>query len=508
VHPANALKFQHHSFPEGMSTQMSGGLHKRFTSNSDLSTIADSSSDRASSDDDITDAIDDGSSRFDTSKLWRIHDKYYDLMPLMGNHPGGPLVLEQSRGIVDATPLFESYHCLLDTKKIDKMMKRYEVDVEKEAEEAGIGLSFEKNGFYSTVVERVRQHFHGSGPPKKANIKAGWTLWMKVAVEIILWGVLYNYAFLSDEQGPLAMRCGAAFLAAVIFIQLGFQLMHDASHYAVSTDPETNMLIANAWLSLALWPGRLWHKHHVVHHHSFTGMPSYDPDVHHSMPFFRKSETQPSKKTLFKNNIPDWLVPILGSLTFFVFPGSWFGQVIVYHFVWIKKGYLWRTSLPELAKKWSEEWTLEAFIGLAFIGSQLYGCSLVTSFTYIVGLNTTYAACILPDHDTHETYENGLDREKEGKKNGNQSEDWGALQVTESANWAGPIFCFLFGGINYQIEHHLFPGVHHAHLPSIAPIVKKTCEEFNIPYVHHASLVGALGSFYQKITVLNGCGAK
>eukprot|EP00746_Dinoflagellata_sp_MGD_P007083 gnl/MRDRNA2_/MRDRNA2_113990_c0_seq1.p1 gnl/MRDRNA2_/MRDRNA2_113990_c0~~gnl/MRDRNA2_/MRDRNA2_113990_c0_seq1.p1 ORF type:complete len:497 (-),score=82.93 gnl/MRDRNA2_/MRDRNA2_113990_c0_seq1:153-1643(-) len=491
-------------------TQMTGELHKRYPSVSEMSTAA------GSSDEETTPKLaskelrsrkqeagteKSSTENIDTSKLWRIHDKYYDLTKLINHHPGGPLVLEQTRGIVDATPLFESYHCLLDTKKIEKMMKQYEVC--NGTADGKIGITWEPDGFYNTCVERVRQHFHGK-QYKKSNIKAGWPLIVKVAVEVLIWAFLYHYAFISASESPLAMRVGAAFLAAVVFIMLGFQLMHDASHYALASSHKLNMQLMNVWLCIALWPGRLWHKHHVVHHHSFTGMPAYDPDVHHSMPFFRKNESLSKKKTMFGGKMPDCLVPLVSSLTFFVFPGSWLGQVIVYNFVWVKKGYVWRTSLPELAKKWSTEWTLEAICTLAIVGSQLYGCSPLASFAYIVGLNTTYAACIFPDHDTHETFENEKEREE---KEGKEAEDWGTRQATSSANWGGPIFCSLFGGINYQIEHHLFPSVHHGYLPEIAPIVRKTCKEFDVPYVHHSSILTALGSFYQKMTVLNGWGA-
>jgi len=224
--------------------------------------------------------------------------------------------------------------------------------------------------------------------------------------------------------------------------------------------------------------------------------------VHHSMPFLRKNDAQPPRKALLTHKIPDWLVPIVSILTFFVFPGFWLGQVIVYRLVWIQKGYVWRTKLPKLARTWSKEGMMEALLGLAFIGTQLYGCSFATSFAYMVGLNTTYGACIFPDHDTFETYQNEVEREAQGK----MDEDWGTRQVTSSGNWGGPLFCSLFGGINYQIEHHLFPGIHHGYLPSIAPIVRKTCEEFNIPYVHHSSFFIAIGSFLHKMTVLNGMG--
>ena len=80
--------------------------------------------------------------------------------------------------------------------------------------------------------------------------------------------------------------------------------------------------------------------------------------------------------------------------------------------------------------------------------------------------------------------------------NDTENVDWGEIQVRHSGNFAtdNPWIGNLFGGINYQIEHHLFPTVSHIHFPTIQPIVKKTCKEFNIPYVHHNSVLDAVKS--------------
>ena len=57
-------------------------------------------------------------------------------------------------------------------------------------------------------------------------------------------------------------------------------------------------------------------------------------------------------------------------------------------------------------------------------------------------------------------------------------------QVVSSSNVGGSWLCFLNGGLNYQIEHHLFPRIQHTHYPKIAPIVREFCLKKKIPYVH------------------------
>ena len=55
------------------------------------------------------------------------------------------------------------------------------------------------------------------------------------------------------------------------------------------------------------------------------------------------------------------------------------------------------------------------------------------------------------------------------------------------------------GGLNYQIEHHLFPRIHHSHYPKIAPIVRKFCQDRNVPYVHFPTVNDNLKSCVQHL---------
>jgi len=62
--------------------------------------------------------------------------------------------------------------------------------------------------------------------------------------------------------------------------------------------------------------------------------------------------------------------------------------------------------------------------------------------------------------------------------------DWAALQVRTAANWSihSTIWWLVSGGLNFQIEHHLFPGVSHVHYPQISPLIIRTCNDFGVPY--------------------------
>ena len=75
------------------------------------------------------------------------------------------------------------------------------------------------------------------------------------------------------------------------------------------------------------------------------------------------------------------------------------------------------------------------------------------------------------------------------------------LQVLTSANWGGKVGNFFTGGLNLQIEHHLFPAISFVHYPAIAKIVRDECEKRDIPYAHYDTLPSIVGRFSR-------CGSK
>jgi linoleoyl-CoA desaturase len=84
---------------------------------------------------------------------------------------------------------------------------------------------------------------------------------------------------------------------------------------------------------------------------------------------------------------------------------------------------------------------------------------------------------------------------------GNMENSWAVHQVKTTANFAekSPVITWFFGGLNYQIEHHLFPTVCHVHYPEISKIVRQTCAEFHLPYKSHRTFFDALRSHYGQL---------
>ena len=411
----------------------------------------------------------------DASDMWQIHGRVYDLTTFVGRHPGGSQVLKSVKGSGDLTAIFESSHALADRAKIDRVMNSFYLrDCEPTA------IQFPVDGFYKKVTQQVRLALPSSGPRA--------TRWwcFKAAVLTAAWAASFMCAFFgglssSAPQLSSAWRCAIAILSGHMFISVGFVVMHDASHSAVSASPRINTNLSWLWNAIACWDHRLWHKHHVYRHHSFTGDIKRDPDTIHLTPFLRKHVAQGGPPSPMLSRMAPWTASVL-----FVnlLPGMFLGQAISYA-RWWQRGRLWRM---EVCKTAEVDLGAVAIRGLIL---SLYATSPLVTLSYVLAMNWTYAMCILPDHDTQETREAASAT----------SSDWGEEQVRNSANFAtsNPLVCGLYGGINFQIEHHLFPTLSHVHYATIQPVVKAACAEFGLPYVEHPTILSAYASTLRAI---------
>jgi linoleoyl-CoA desaturase len=79
--------------------------------------------------------------------------------------------------------------------------------------------------------------------------------------------------------------------------------------------------------------------------------------------------------------------------------------------------------------------------------------------------------------------------------------DWAVHQLKTTANFAtqNKVLSWFIGGLNFQVEHHLFPHISHVHYPAISKIIKKTCQEYNVPYIEHKKMRRAFISHIQHL---------
>lgn len=69
--------------------------------------------------------------------------------------------------------------------------------------------------------------------------------------------------------------------------------------------------------------------------------------------------------------------------------------------------------------------------------------------------------------------------------------------LESSCSYGGKLACFITGGLNYQIEHHLFPKVSHIYYPEIQPMVMEVCKKYNVKYTYYPSFYENIKSTYK-----------
>jgi linoleoyl-CoA desaturase len=82
--------------------------------------------------------------------------------------------------------------------------------------------------------------------------------------------------------------------------------------------------------------------------------------------------------------------------------------------------------------------------------------------------------------------------------------EWAAYQVNATADFAtrNKLISWFIGGLNFQVEHHLFPRISHVHYPALSKIVKQTCVQHNIHYNEFQTMSGAIVSHFKIMKAL------
>ena len=80
-------------------------------------------------------------------------------------------------------------------------------------------------------------------------------------------------------------------------------------------------------------------------------------------------------------------------------------------------------------------------------------------------------------------------------------EEWMEHQIRTTVNFArkNRFLSWYVGGLNFQIEHHIFPKISHVHYPAISGIVESVCAEYEVPYHCHATLSGGIASHFRQL---------
>jgi len=399
---------------------------------------------------------------------WNIYNKQYDLTKYLDNHPGGKDILLKCKNEKDLTVLFETYHAFSDKEKIKQTLSKYEITSNKISNNKIYDFTS-----YNKLLEEVKIIF-----PNRESIKTDTFFIIQNSLVFSLYCYFFCNAMFSIYYS-IYIKCLFSCISGVLLSSLFFNILHDGSHYAISTYPYINNIsnkISNSWVLLN---SNIWFYHHIINHHSFTGEENLDPDLYHFVPFLYK----------LKNNINKEFNKIYVVLFLSLVPGQGIIQLVNYVFSQFTHK-LFIIKLPNLL--------LYDITDILIILCKLYclyNGGVIPTIFYLITLNFLYHINVALNHDTYETI---IENRYEG-------DDWLKLQVCNSGNFlnGNMIWTKMFGSINYQIEHHLFPNISNIHYPTISPIVKNFCKERNIPYVNHTTLWGGYKSYLKMLKINN-----
>jgi linoleoyl-CoA desaturase len=272
---------------------------------------------------------------------------------------------------------------------------------------------------------------------------------------------------------------------------LGLSVMHDANHGSYSKNPGINRFLGGI-ISLLGGYSYNWKIQHNVLHHSYTNVEGHDEDF--QMKLMRMS---PSQRRLKIFSLQTIYAPILYSLmTIYWLIGKDFTQIMRYH-----KRDLLRTQGLTLTKalvqiSFNKVWYVAVMLVLPLVFVELPWWQILIGFTVMHLICGVFLAFVFQSaHIIHETAFTTPDEV------GSVENSWAVQQLKSTANFANGSrwFSWFVGGLNYQIEHHLFPNICHVHYKDISKIVKKTALEFNLPYYEHKTFLAALGSHFSLL---------
>ena len=344
--------------------------------------------------------------------------------------------------------------------------------------------------FTTTLRARVDAYFQEKNLSRKGN----WRLYLKTSIMLTLYFVPWALV----TWGAAGTGVWFWVLEVVMGLGLagiGLNVMHDANHDAFSKTQWVNVWMGRV-LDLVGGNAAIWKIQHNVLHHTFTNVDGLDEDID-MHPFMRFSPLKPRYWWHRFQHIYSWGFYSLMTL-FWMIAKDWL-QVRRYH----KKGLIRPagTSVGKLSTSLAftktAYFTYVILLPMLFSGAAWYQVlagwvlmQLVAGFILAVIFQPAH---VMEDHD-YQPAEKGVQLDVDVLTH--------QLRTTSNFGTGSKVFTWLCGGLNHQIEHHLFPQISHIHLRNIAPIVKKTAEEFGIPYRSSTTYWQAIGKHTRMLRSL------
>jgi linoleoyl-CoA desaturase len=332
--------------------------------------------------------------------------------------------------------------------------------------------------FHTELKKRINNYFEEAGKATTGNFQ----LYFKAILLSTAFIVIYTHlVFFTPAIIWAVLEC---ILLGVVIAAIGFNVMHDGAHGSFSTSPFLNRIAA---FSVNVLGGSsfMWNMKHNVIHHAFTNIDGLDDDID-IKPWMRMTSTQ-KKLPLHKfQHIYFWfLYSLLYILWIFVLDyQKYFKQKV--GTVPLKKMSVsdhlvfWGFKVFNIFLYVVIPWYVLGFVSW-LVGFLIFTCvaGFVLSIVFQLAHTVEHTAFPVVNEET------------------NRFEDeWAVHQLKTTANFAtnNKLVSWFVGGLNFQIEHHLFPKISHVHYPAISKIIKQACQEYGVIYIEYPKVRYAVAS--------------
>jgi len=338
-----------------------------------------------------------------------------------------------------------------------------------------------KTEFFYTLRKRVDEYFKEKGISKSGNAQ------MYTKTVVLLLSYLIPFVIILTVTVPLWASLLLWSLMGIAVAGIGMSIMHDACHGAYSENKHINNLLG---LSLNLLGGAVfnWKLQHNVLHHTYTNITDMDEDIDDKL--MMRFSPHSKYKWYHKGQV------VYAFLFYSILTLYWVLLKDFIQFYQYTKNKVNGDPENENVKTLFKIIFSKIFYFAVFLVLPVYVCGvpfthwlagwllmhgiagLILSVTFQLAHTVENTSYPMPDKD------------------GNIENEWAIHQMNTTVNFArhNKLISWYIGGLNFQVEHHLFTGICHVHYPALAPIVKQTAEEFGVPYLENKTLGKALKS--------------
>lgn len=372
----------------------------------------------------------------------------------------------------DASALFHSAH--LSPHVAKQVLPRYRIGVLSSRDEDDTADTVGDDEFYTVVKERVRLHLRGK------NTRDHPLEYVHVGASLLVTALSYWMVFVWGWWWMLPVFSFA-------LSQIGVQVMHSGNHAALSRYGMVNVA-AECSLDVIGGCSMTWRTSHNLGHHINVNSEA-DPDPFSGVPFLRLHPSSPHRPWHRFQHLYAWVLYSIHLFSWrahdWIGLAEWWMMAEKQRLMHVSKGEIvWQVGARLiLFPLWLfvvPVWNLGLGYGVTLAVAHLCLASLILSLFFVVAHLSTDAAFA---------------------RDVKRPADWARSQVASSVNFGCDSWLVnaLFGGLNLQIEHHLFPCLAFPLLREVHPIVKQVCLEFGVPYHELPSYWSALHKHYAHL---------